>query len=303
MTESEFVHRFTEIAKSPDPDLAPAALFVARLEYPGLEAERYLEQLDAMGRTVSERLASLGPRAGPMAHGRTISGYLFEDEGFAGNTEAYDDPRNSFLNQVLERRTGIPITLALVYIEVARRAGVRADGVNFPGHFLPAPAAGRKPAVRRRRPGHSRSVPRRGGPRRGGLPATAQEARRRRRRVRPAAARARQQAADPAADAAQPEAHLRAHALVPAGAHPDGAPARARPVRAHRAPGPRPAGLPSERFLDGAPGPGGLPALHVPRRSGQPRDAGGRGGRFEREGRARRDLGARQGAPAPRPRA
>ena len=136
MTESEFVHRFTEIAKSPDPDLAPAALFVARLEYPGLEAERYLEQLDAMGRTVSERLASLGPRAGPMAHGRTISGYLFEDEGFAGNTEAYDDPRNSFLNQVLERRTGIPITLALVYIEVARRAGVRADGVNFPGHFL-----------------------------------------------------------------------------------------------------------------------------------------------------------------------
>ena len=136
MTQSDFLHRFTEIAKSPDPDLAPAALFIARLEYPRLDAARYLEQLDAMGRTLSERIASLGPRAEPLARVRAISGYLFEDQGFAGNIEAYDDPRNSFLNQVLERRTGIPITLALVYIEVARRAGVRADGVNFPGHFL-----------------------------------------------------------------------------------------------------------------------------------------------------------------------
>ena len=136
MTESEFVHRFTEIAKSPDPDLAPAALFIARLEYPRLDAGRYLEQLDAMGQSVSERIASLGTRAAPLAQVRAISGYLFEDQGFAGNTKAYDDPRNSFLNQVLERRTGIPITLALVYIEVARRAGVQVDGVNFPGHFL-----------------------------------------------------------------------------------------------------------------------------------------------------------------------
>ena len=136
MTESEFVHRFTEIAKSPDPDLAPAALFIARLEYPRLDAARYLEQLDAMGRKVAERIAMLGPGSEPLARVRAISDYLFDDQGFAGNTKAYDDPRNSFLNQVLERRTGIPITLALVYIEVARRAGVRADGVNFPGHFL-----------------------------------------------------------------------------------------------------------------------------------------------------------------------
>ena len=66
----------------------------------------------------------------------TLNTYLFEQQGFAGNTSDYDDPRNSFLNQVIERRTGIPITLALVYIEVARLAGVRVDGVNFPGHFL-----------------------------------------------------------------------------------------------------------------------------------------------------------------------
>ena len=147
MTESDFVHRFTEIAKSPDPDLAPAALFIARLEYPRLDAARYLEQLDAMGRTVAERIATLGPGAEPLARVRAISGYLFDDQGFAGNTKAYDDPRNSFLNQVLERRTGIPITLALVYIEVARRAGVRADGVNFPGHFLlRLPQAGDRPS-------------------------------------------------------------------------------------------------------------------------------------------------------------
>ena len=65
-----------------------------------------------------------------------ISAYLFKEQGFAGNREHYDDPRNSFLNDVLDRRTGIPITLALVYMEVSRRAGVRIHGVNFPGHFL-----------------------------------------------------------------------------------------------------------------------------------------------------------------------
>ena len=136
MLSSEFIHRFTEIAKGPDPDLAPAALFIARLEYPNLDATQYLAQLDAMGRAAATRIAQLGEDASPMRQVEAISAYLFEQEGFEGNTNAYDDPRNSFLNQVLERRTGIPITLALVYIEVARRAGVRVDGVNFPGHFL-----------------------------------------------------------------------------------------------------------------------------------------------------------------------
>jgi regulator of sirC expression with transglutaminase-like and TPR domain len=65
-----------------------------------------------------------------------LNRYLFEEQKFTGNRERYEDPRNSFLNQVLERRTGIPITLALVYLEVARRSGARAVGVNFPGHFL-----------------------------------------------------------------------------------------------------------------------------------------------------------------------
>jgi regulator of sirC expression with transglutaminase-like and TPR domain len=65
-----------------------------------------------------------------------LNKYLFIELGFSGNSDRYDDPRNSCLNEVLDRRTGIPITLSLVYIEVARRAGVRAEGINFPGHFL-----------------------------------------------------------------------------------------------------------------------------------------------------------------------
>ena len=67
---------------------------------------------------------------------RAFNEYLYDEQGFAGNRERYDDPRNSFLNEVLNRRTGIPISLAVIYLEVARRAGLPVDGVNFPGHFL-----------------------------------------------------------------------------------------------------------------------------------------------------------------------
>ena len=88
-----------------------------------------------MGGAAADRLAA-SPGEGPRGTIDALNRFLFEDEGFAGNTGDYDDPRNSFLNQVLDRRTGIPITLAVVYIEVARRAGIRVDGVNFPGHFL-----------------------------------------------------------------------------------------------------------------------------------------------------------------------
>ena len=67
---------------------------------------------------------------------RAFNEYLYDEQGFAGNRDRYDDPRNSFLNEVLDRRTGIPISLAVIYLEVSRRAGLRVDGVNFPGHFL-----------------------------------------------------------------------------------------------------------------------------------------------------------------------
>ncbi len=132
---ADVVQRFTDAAASPDPDLAAPALLIARLGYPRLDPAPYLARLEAMGGAAADRLASAA-RTDPRGPIDTLNQFLFEDQGFSGNTGDYDDPRNSFLNQVLDRRTGIPITLAVVYIEVARRAGIRVDGVNFPGHFL-----------------------------------------------------------------------------------------------------------------------------------------------------------------------
>ena len=136
MISTDFIHRFTEVAKSPDPDLATAALFIARLEYPRLDASRYLDQLDQMGAAALKRLGPQSSEADPLRRIEALNTYLYDEKGFAGNDTRHNDPRDSFLNEVLDRRTGIPITLALVYIEVARRAGVPVDGVNFPGHFL-----------------------------------------------------------------------------------------------------------------------------------------------------------------------
>ena len=136
VVSADFIRRFAEVAKAPSPDLAPAALAIARLEYPQLDASRYLRVLDRMGAAAADRIAALGGDADLPRRIAGISAYLFREQGFAGNRKHYDDPRNSFLNNVLDRRTGIPITLALVYIEVSRRAGLGIDGVNFPGHFL-----------------------------------------------------------------------------------------------------------------------------------------------------------------------
>ena len=136
MISTDFIHRFTEVAKSPDPDLATAALFIARLEYPQLDASRYLDQLDQMGAAALKQLGPPSSETDPLRRIEALNTYFYYKQGFAGNETRHDDPRDSFLNEVLDRRTGIPITLALVYIEVARRAGVSVDGVNFPGHFL-----------------------------------------------------------------------------------------------------------------------------------------------------------------------
>jgi regulator of sirC expression with transglutaminase-like and TPR domain len=139
------VRCFTLAALSPDPDLAIAALMIARLAYPKLDAGPYLDQLDTFGREARRRLvaAPVVPGAAPphvdperYASVMALNDYLFKDLHFVGNSLHYDDPRNSYLNEVLDRRTGIPITLALLYIEVARRAGLHVEGINFPGHFL-----------------------------------------------------------------------------------------------------------------------------------------------------------------------
>jgi regulator of sirC expression with transglutaminase-like and TPR domain len=151
VVSEQLVKSFSRLALSPDPDLAIAALMIARVEYPKLDARPYLAQLDALGREAARRVAAASvdpatvpPHVDPQAFARVtaLNDYLFKELQFVGNDVQYEDPRNSFLNEVLDRRTGIPITLALVYLEVARRAGVEIHGVNMPGHFMlrcPAP--------------------------------------------------------------------------------------------------------------------------------------------------------------------
>jgi regulator of sirC expression with transglutaminase-like and TPR domain len=129
--------QLVDAADRPGPDLAAPAFLIARLEYPHLDPGPYLDRLDAMGDEASRRIAADPGHDGLLeARVDALNRYLFNELGFAGNRDQYEDPRNSCLNEVLDRRTGIPISLCLVYIEVARRAGLRAEGVNFPGHFL-----------------------------------------------------------------------------------------------------------------------------------------------------------------------
>ncbi|MGH9346406.1 MAG: SirB1 family protein [Vicinamibacterales bacterium] len=123
----------------PGTSLAPAALVIARIEYPRLNPGPYLSRLDAMGDAARQRIERHVVESGEqsaLACVTALNAYLFDEERFVGNREKYEDPRNSCLNEVLERRTGIPITLSLLYMEVAERAGLHVEGVNFPGHFL-----------------------------------------------------------------------------------------------------------------------------------------------------------------------
>lgn len=114
-------------------DLPRAALAIAREEYPELDENRYLLQLDELA---SQVLRGVPSGASPERRVGRLNSFLFHELGFDGNRADYYDPRNSFLNEVLERRTGIPITLSVVYMEIGRRCGLRVDGVGFPGHFL-----------------------------------------------------------------------------------------------------------------------------------------------------------------------
>jgi regulator of sirC expression with transglutaminase-like and TPR domain len=114
-------------------DMAAASFQIACIAYPELAVDDYIQQLDKMGDEVAARLPE---NADPYRRIEAINHYLYGDLGFAGNDEDYYDPRNSFLNDVIDRGTGIPITLSLVYMEVARRVGLPLVGISMPGHFL-----------------------------------------------------------------------------------------------------------------------------------------------------------------------
>jgi regulator of sirC expression with transglutaminase-like and TPR domain len=140
--ESEARARFAELMARPEPEieLDRVALTIAAGEYPALQTELYLDQLDKLSAELRPRIS---PEEPPERLVAQLNRFLFGEQAFHANAGNYYDPRNSYLNDVLDRRTGIPITLSLVYIEVARRVNLSIEGVGMPGHFL----------VRWRRPG------------------------------------------------------------------------------------------------------------------------------------------------------
>ena len=113
--------------------LLPAALLIARDEYPDLDPGPYEALVQAHADHLRGEVAAIDPQPLKMA---AINRHLFDELGYSGNHDEYYDPRNSYLNQVLDRRLGNPISLAMVQMEVARRLGIPLDGVSFPGHFL-----------------------------------------------------------------------------------------------------------------------------------------------------------------------
>lgn len=135
MNASSARARFAEAVTQSEQDinLALAALLVAQEEYPQLAPEPYLQRLDELAERANDRLAN---ETAPLIVLQEVSRVLFDEEHFRGNATDYYDARNSFLNDVLDRRVGIPLTLSIVYLEVGWRLGLPLEGVNFPGHFL-----------------------------------------------------------------------------------------------------------------------------------------------------------------------
>ena len=130
-----------------DIDLGAAALLIAEEEYPGLDVASYVQKLDRIASGVRKRLPSRAPAQEPAAAIQALNGQIFEEEAFHGNQKDYYDPRNSFLNEVIDRKTGIPVTMSILYMEVARRIGFDIEGVGFPGHFLVKHVGERKQTI------------------------------------------------------------------------------------------------------------------------------------------------------------
>jgi len=126
---------FKQILNQPDNDisLAKAALMIAKLEYPELNINDYLLKIQNMAEEIHNRLPATANAAEIL---KQLNHVLFIEKGYEGNTDAYYDPRNSFLNDVIERKLGIPISLSILYIELGNALGLPLSGISFPGHFL-----------------------------------------------------------------------------------------------------------------------------------------------------------------------
>lgn len=125
--------QFAQLVAGENFNLAEAALLVARDRYPDLDAARYLSVLDAHAQAIRDRVPA---DAFPEQKILAMNYFLFKELGYNGNIDDYYDHRNSYLNEVIERRTGIPLTLSIIYMEVGRRLGLNILGISFPGHFL-----------------------------------------------------------------------------------------------------------------------------------------------------------------------
>jgi regulator of sirC expression with transglutaminase-like and TPR domain len=113
--------------------LAEACLLIAADAYDGLDVNRYLGEIERMAARLRGRLP---PSADAEEKVIALNQFLFDDLGYSGNAEDYYDPRNSYLNEVIERRRGIPISLSILYMEIGRKIGLPLEGISFPGHFL-----------------------------------------------------------------------------------------------------------------------------------------------------------------------
>ncbi|HJM88716.1 MAG TPA: transglutaminase-like domain-containing protein [Dehalococcoidia bacterium] len=134
-TFAETLDDFRDAIDGPADDvpLARAALLIARAENPTVDIDAYEQRLDDLSTALRERLST---KTDPTTRGSAAANFLFRELGFAGNETEYDDPRNLLFDEVLERRTGVPVTLAILYVEVCQRAGLAASAVGLPGHVV-----------------------------------------------------------------------------------------------------------------------------------------------------------------------
>jgi regulator of sirC expression with transglutaminase-like and TPR domain len=133
MEPSPGLSRFSEVVGRDDFHLDHAALLIGAWDFPERDLDAYRDALDGIASRVGPDVARATNGIG---RARAISDWLFDRMGYTGNTDDYYDPKNSFLAEVIDRRMGIPISLSVLFLEVSRRVGVLAQGVNFPGHFL-----------------------------------------------------------------------------------------------------------------------------------------------------------------------